>query len=75
MIALMMCEKCDNQMEEVFTAQENMKLKGWLCPACLDFMPTIQRHCAENQMSENAQSPGFSHLQDLERQSLYNLIR
>lgn len=43
MIALMICEKCETQMDEVFTAQENFRLKGWLCESCLDFQPAIGR--------------------------------
>jgi hypothetical protein len=43
MIAIMMCDDCDTQMEEVFTAQENFKLKGWMCPSCLHFAPAIGR--------------------------------
>ena len=57
MIAVMMCDKCDHQMDEIFTAQENFKLKGWMCPACLDFVPVIQPPCEESQTSEHAQSP------------------
>lgn len=43
MIAIMVCDDCDTQMEEVFTAQENMRLKGWMCPSCLTFAPAIGR--------------------------------
>ena len=43
MIAIMVCDDCDTQMEEVFTAQENFKLKGWMCPSCLHFVPAIGR--------------------------------
>lgn len=43
MIAIMVCDDCDTQMEEVFTAQENFKLKGWMCPSCLHFAPAIGR--------------------------------
>ena len=43
MIAIMVCDDCDTQMEEVFTAQENMRLKGWMCPSCLHFVPAIGR--------------------------------
>ena len=43
MIAIMMCDDCDTQMEEVFTAQENFKLKGWMCPSCMHFAPAIGR--------------------------------
>ena len=43
MIAIMVCDDCDTQMEEVFTAQENMRLKGWMCPVCLNFAPAIGR--------------------------------
>lgn len=43
MIAIMICDDCDTQMEEVFTAQENMRLKGWMCPSCLHFAPAIGR--------------------------------
>jgi hypothetical protein len=43
MIAIMVCDDCDAQMEEIFTAQENFKLKGWMCPACLNFAPAIGR--------------------------------
>lgn len=30
-------------MEEVFTAQENFKLKGWMCPSCYHFEKAIGR--------------------------------
>jgi hypothetical protein len=43
MIALMICEECNHQMTEIFTAQENMKLKGWMCESCLTFVPAIGR--------------------------------
>jgi hypothetical protein len=39
----MVCDDCDTQMEEIFTAQENFKLKGWMCPSCLNFAPAIGR--------------------------------
>ena len=43
MIAIMMCDDCDVQMQEVFTAQENFKLNGWVCPSCLHFAKAIGR--------------------------------
>lgn len=43
MIAIMVCDDCDTQMEEVFTAQENFRLKGWMCPSCMNFAPAIGR--------------------------------
>ena len=43
MIAIMMCDDCDVQMEEVFSAEHNFHLKGWLCPQCRHFAPTIGR--------------------------------
>lgn len=43
MIALMICDPCNTQMEEVFTAQENFKLKGWMCPSCYHFEKAIGR--------------------------------
>jgi hypothetical protein len=30
-------------MQTVFTAQENFRLKGWMCPSCLCFTPAIGR--------------------------------
>lgn len=43
MIAIMVCDDCDQQMDEIFAAQENMRLKGWMCSACLTFAPAIGR--------------------------------
>jgi len=43
MIALMICDDCNQQMTEVFTAQENFKLKGWMCESCFHFAPAIGR--------------------------------
>lgn len=42
MIAVMMCDKCDQQMVEVFNASEN-RLKGWMCESCFEFAPAIGR--------------------------------
>ena len=42
MIAIMVCDDCDQQMTEVFNAREN-RLKGWLCESCLEFVPAIGR--------------------------------
>lgn len=42
MIAIMMCDKCEQQMVEVFNAQEN-RFKGWMCESCFDFAPAIGR--------------------------------
>jgi hypothetical protein len=42
-IAIMMCDDCDVQMQEVFTASENFRLKGWVCPSCLHFAKAIGR--------------------------------
>lgn len=42
MIAIMVCDDCDQQMTEVFNASEN-RLKGWLCESCLEFVPAIGR--------------------------------
>jgi hypothetical protein len=39
----MMCDDCDTQMQEVFTAQENFRLNGWVCPSCLHFAKAIGR--------------------------------
>jgi hypothetical protein len=38
----MMCDKCEQQMVEVFNAQEN-RFKGWMCESCFDFAPAIGR--------------------------------
>lgn len=43
MIAIMICDDCDVQMQEVFTASENFRLKGWMCESCLHFAPAIGR--------------------------------
>ena len=43
MIAIMVCDDCDQQMTEIFTATENFKLKGWMCEACFQFAPAIGR--------------------------------
>lgn len=43
MIAIMICDDCDQQMTEIFTASENFRLKGWMCEACLTFAPAIGR--------------------------------
>ena len=43
MIAIMICDDCDQQMTEIFTASENFRLKGWMCEACLNFAPAIGR--------------------------------
>jgi hypothetical protein len=43
MIALMICDDCNTQMEEVFTAQEDFRLKGWMCPSCFHFAEAIGR--------------------------------
>jgi len=43
MIAIMMCDECDTQMEEVFKAQDDFRLKGWVCTSCLHFAPAIGR--------------------------------
>lgn len=43
MIALMICDDCNQQMTEVFTAAENMRLKGWMCESCFHFAPAIGR--------------------------------
>ena len=42
MIAIMVCDDCDQQMTEVFNASEN-RLRGWLCESCLEFAPAIGR--------------------------------
>lgn len=42
MIAIMVCEDCDQQMVEVFNASEN-RMKGWMCEGCLEFVPAIGR--------------------------------
>ena len=42
MIAIMVCDDCDQQMTEVFNASEN-RLKGWMCESCLEFVPAIGR--------------------------------
>ena len=33
MIAIMVCDDCDQQMVEVFNASEN-RMKGWMCEGC-----------------------------------------
>lgn len=43
MIALMVCDECNTQMEEVFHAQDDFRLKGWMCPSCFHFAPAIGR--------------------------------
>ena len=43
MIAIMICDDCDQHMTEIFTASENFRLKGWMCEACLNFAPAIGR--------------------------------
>lgn len=43
MIGTMLCEECNEPMTEVFTAQEDFKLKGWLCTECMEFTPAIGR--------------------------------
>lgn len=43
MIGTMVCEECNEPMTEVFTAQEDFKLKGWLCTECMEFTPAIGR--------------------------------
>ena len=43
MIAIMICDDCDVQMQEVFTASENFRLNGWVCPSCLHFAKAIGR--------------------------------
>ena len=43
MIAIMVCDDCEQQMTEIFTASENFKLKGWMCEACFQFAPAIGR--------------------------------
>jgi hypothetical protein len=59
MIAIMICDDCDMQMEEVFTAQENMRLKGWMCPKCLHFAPAIgrERLFTQNDKTEDDSRP------------------
>ena len=42
MIAIMVCDDCDQQMTEIFNASEN-RLKGWMCESCLEFVPAIGR--------------------------------
>lgn len=42
MIAIMMCDSCDQQMVEVFNASQN-RMKGWMCESCLEFVPAIGR--------------------------------
>jgi hypothetical protein len=42
-IATMTCDDCNEAMQTVFTAQENFRLKGWMCPSCLCFTPAIGR--------------------------------
>jgi len=39
----MICDDCNTQMEEVFTAQEDFRLKGWMCPSCFHFAEAIGR--------------------------------
>lgn len=43
MIATMTCDECNEIMDEVFTAQEDFRLKGWLCLSCMNFEPAIGR--------------------------------
>lgn len=43
MIGSMICDECNERMDEVFTAQENFKLKGWLCTSCMHFEAAIGR--------------------------------
>lgn len=43
MIALMVCDDCNTQMKEVFHAQDDFRLKGWMCPSCFHFAPAIGR--------------------------------
>lgn len=56
MIALMMCDDCNVQMDEVFYAEEN-RFRGWVCPACLTFAPAIGRE-HKWQLSDKVENDG-----------------
>ena len=43
MIAIMICDDCNQQMTEIFTAQDDFRLKGWMCEGCFHFAPAIGR--------------------------------
>jgi hypothetical protein len=59
MIAIMMCDDCDAQMEEVFKAQDDFRLKGWVCTSCLNFTPAIgrERLFTQNDKTEDDSRP------------------
>ena len=59
MIAIMMCDDCDMQMEEVFKAQDDFRLKGWVCTSCLNFTPAIgrERLFTQNDKTEDDSRP------------------
>jgi hypothetical protein len=59
MIAIMMCDDCDVQMEEVFKAQDDFRLKGWVCTSCLHFTPAIgrERLFTQNDKKEDDSRP------------------
>jgi hypothetical protein len=39
----MICDDCNQQMTEIFTAQDDFRLKGWMCESCFHFAPAIGR--------------------------------
>lgn len=60
MIAIMICDECDQQMTEIFNASEN-RLRGWMCEGCLEFVPAIGRernYKMDHRRDENGDKAG-----------------